>query len=214
MTEPLRAGQLLDSASVQLPCGADVDELLEQVADGHAQRLSPHQRDCPHCLAAIAEFQVLWAPVQDYARQPVGVPRRLRAAVLEQVDRLAHDGWHTLHVTERGTIRVAARVVAAAAREAASQVPGVRAVLGRSTEPQIAQSVATATAGHLHPQAAVGVLGRTAVVELALAVSYGQSIHHVAFEVRRRVIAELNASIGLQSVTVNVVIDDVLPRIS
>ncbi|HEY0165567.1 MAG TPA: Asp23/Gls24 family envelope stress response protein [Jatrophihabitans sp.] len=211
MTEPSLARRLLDSADSRLACGADVDELLEQVADGDAERLSSHQRNCPHCQAAIAEFQMLWAPVEHYARQPVSVPSRLRASVLNQVDRLVRDVWHTLQLTELGTVRVAARVVAAVARETASQVPGVRVALGRSTESQSAGLVARATAGHLHPHAAVGVLGRTAVVDLALAVSHGEPVHEVAHEVRRRVIIELKENIGLQSVTVNVVIDDVLP---
>ncbi|HEX8304040.1 MAG TPA: Asp23/Gls24 family envelope stress response protein [Jatrophihabitans sp.] len=212
MTEPSRARRLLDSASQHLACGADVDELLEQVADGDADRLSEHQRTCPHCQAAIAEFRVLWAPVQEYARQPVRLPQRLRASVLKQVDRLVHDVWYTLQLTDIGAVRVAARVVAAVARDAASQVPGVRVALGRSTESRIARLVSRATSGHLHPHAAVGVLGRTAVVDLALAVSYGQPVHEVALEVQRRVIAELKENIGLQSVTVNVTVDDVSPK--
>lgn len=211
MTEPSLARSLLDSANSRLACGAAVDELLEQVADGDAERLSSHQRNCLHCQAGIAEFKMLWAPVQDYARLPVSLPRRLRASVLNRVDRLVHDVWHTLELTELGTVRVAARVVAAVARATASQVPGVRVALGQSTESRIAELVSKATAGHLHPHAAVGVLGRTAVVDLALAVSYGESVNEVAHEVRRRVIVELKESIGLQSVTVNVVIDDVLP---
>jgi uncharacterized alkaline shock family protein YloU len=212
MTEPSRARRLLDSASQQLACGADVDELLEQVADGDADRLTEHQRTCPHCQAAIAEFRVLWAPIQEYARQPVRLPQRLRASVLKQVDRLVHDVWYTLQLTDTGAVRVAARVVAAVARDAASRVPGVRVALGRSTESRVAELVSRATSGHLHPHAAVGVLGRTAVVDLALAVSYGQPVHEVAREVQRRVIAELKENIGLQSVTVNVTVDDVSPK--
>jgi uncharacterized alkaline shock family protein YloU len=212
MTEPSRLRRLLDPASQRLACGAEIDEVLEQVADGDADRLNSHQRSCPHCQAAIAEFRLLWAPVQEYARQPVSVPRRLRAMVLKEVDRLVHDVWYTLQLTEAGAIRVAARVIAAIARDAASRVSGVRVALGRSTESRLAQLVATATSGHRHPHAAVGVLGRTAVVDLALAVTYGEPVHEVAREVQRRVIAELKENIGLQSVTVNVTVDDVSPK--
>jgi uncharacterized alkaline shock family protein YloU len=216
MTEPPEelpaAYRLLNSADRQLACGASVDEVLEQVADGEADRLTEHQQHCPHCQAAIAEFRLLWAPVRQFARQPVLVPHRLRAAVLKQVDRLVHDVWYTLQLTDIGVVRVAARVVAAVARDAAAAVPGVRVALGRSTESRLAQLAARATHGHLHPHAAVGVLGETAVVELALAVSYGEQVHEVAHEVQRRVIAELQRNIGLQSVTVNVTVDDVLPK--
>src|ERR687890_501069 len=113
MTEPSQARRLLDSASQRLACGAEVDQLLEQVADGDADRLTEHQRGCPHCQAAIAEFGRLWAPVHEYARQPVRLPQQLRAAVLKEVDRLVHDVWYTLQLTDTGAIRVAARVVAA-----------------------------------------------------------------------------------------------------
>jgi uncharacterized alkaline shock family protein YloU len=68
--------------------------------------------------------------------------------------------------------------------------------------------VARATSGHLHPHAAVGVLGRTAVIDLALAVSYGEPVQDIAHEVQRRVLAELTENVGLQSVTV----DDVSPK--
>lgn len=216
MTEPPAevpaAYRLLNSADRQLACGASVDEVLEQVADGEADRLNEHQRQCPHCHAAIAEFGLLWAPVREYARQPVTVPDRLRAAVLKQVDRLVHDVWYTLQLTEAGAVRVAARVIAAIARDAAAAVPGVRVALGRSTDSAMAQLVARATHRHRHPHAAVGVLGQTAVVDLALAVDYGEQMPELALQVQRRVIAELQQNIGLQTVTVNVTVDDVLPK--
>ena len=50
-------------------------------------------------------------------------------------------------------------------------IPGVRVALGRSTESKIAALAEKATFGHRHPNAAVGVLGRTAVC-LAVAVTY------------------------------------------
>ena len=59
------ATHLLDA--VTLPCGAEIDPLLEQVADGRAADRDAHQRDCVHCQAAIAEFTALWAPVAETA---------------------------------------------------------------------------------------------------------------------------------------------------
>ncbi len=216
MTKPSEAAasarRLLSAANRQLACGASVDELLEQVADGDADRLTEHQQHCRHCQAAIAEFRALWAPVQEHARRPVTVPDRLRATVLKQVDRMVRDVWYTLQLTDGGAVRIAARVVAALARDAAARVPGVRVALGRSTESRIAELVASATQRHLHPHAAVGVLGRTAVIDLALAVSYGDPVHVVARQVQRQVMAELQQKVGLQTVTVNVTVDDVLPK--
>lgn len=216
MTDPTPSSgalrELLHRDSRELACGASVDELLEQVADGQDEQLTAHQRQCPHCQAALAEFRQLWAPVHEYAKAPVSTPQRLKNTVMKQVDRLVQDVWYTLHLTDGGSIRIAARVVAAVARDTAARVPGVRVALGRTTDSRIAALVAKATSGHRHPHAAVGVLGRTAVVDLALAVTYGDPAHEVAHEVQRRVMAELQQKIGLQTVTVNVTVDDVLPK--
>ena len=125
------ATNLLDA--VTLPCGAEIDPLLEQVADGRAADWDAHQRDCVHCQAAIAEFTALWAPVAETAATLVPVPPGLTAAVMSQIRVLIRDVWYTLQTTEHGVIRIAARIVAALARDSARMVPGVRVALGRST---------------------------------------------------------------------------------
>ena len=198
---------LLDA--VTLPCGADVDPLLEQVADGHAADLDAHQRDCVHCQAAIAEFAALWAPVAEAAASPVPAPPGLTAAVMSQIRVLIRDVWYTLQTTNLGFIRIAARIVAALARDTARTVPGVRVAFGRSTHSKIAALTERATFGHRHPHAAVGVLGRTAVVDLAVAVTYGDPVHEVARDIQQRVIATLRDQVGLQTVAVNVTVDDI-----
>jgi uncharacterized alkaline shock family protein YloU len=100
--------------------------------------------------------------------------------------------------------------VATLARESARRIPGVRVVLGRSTESAVAALAEKATFGHHHPHAAVGVLGRTAVIDLAVAVGYDEPVHEVARNIQRQVRAVLRDQIGLQSVTVNVTVDDLL----
>ena len=123
---------------------------------------------------------------------------------------LVQDVWYTLQTTDLGAIRVAARIVAALARDAARMVPGVRVALGRSSHGRLATLTERAAFGHRHPYAAVGVLGRTAVVDLAVAVSYGDPVHEVARDVQRHVIASLRDQLGLKTVTVNVTVDDIL----
>jgi uncharacterized alkaline shock family protein YloU len=201
------AGDLL--SAVTLPCGAEVDQLLEQVADGRAADLDDHQRDCVHCQAAIAEFAALWAPVAEMAASPVPAPPGLTAAVMSQIRVLIRDVWYTLETTNLGAIRIAARIVAALARDRARMVPGVRVALGRSTHSKMAALAERATFGHRHPHAAVGVLGRTAVVDLAVAVTYGDPVHEVARDIQQQVIATLRDDVGLQTVAVNVIVDDV-----
>ena len=211
VNDPPAGGQadrhLLDT--VTLPCGADVDPLLEQAADGHASDRDTHQRDCVHCQAAIAEFAALWAPVTEAAASPVPAPPGLTAAVMSQIRVLVRDVWYTLQTTDLGFIRIAARIVAALARDSARMVPSVHVAFGRSTHSKTAALTEQATFAHHHPHAAVGILGRTAVVDLAVAVTYGDPVHEVARDIQQHVIATLRDQIGLQTATVNVTIDDI-----
>jgi uncharacterized alkaline shock family protein YloU len=129
---------------------------------------------------------------------------------MSQIRFLVRDIWYTLEITESGTVRIAARIVAVLARDCARMIPGVRVALGRSTQGKIAALAEKATFGHRHPHAAVGVLGRTAVVDLAVAVTYDDPVHQVARDIQRQVIAALRDQLGLQSVKVNVTVDDIL----
>lgn len=200
----------VDPSRRTLACGASIDDLLEQVAEGQAGSRDDHQAECPHCQAALIEFAELWAPVEELARQPVDTPTGLVAAVMRHIDRLTHDVWYALHVADAGTIRVAARVVAAIARSAARRVPGVRVAFGRSGSARSTAAAETGAGLPGHPDA-VGVLGGTAVVDLAVAVAYGDSIDHVARRVQQQVINDLQDIIGLPRVAVNITVDDVLP---
>ena len=42
-----------------LACGRPTEPLLEQVAEGRAAEFDDHQATCPHCRAALAEFDRL-----------------------------------------------------------------------------------------------------------------------------------------------------------
>ena len=149
--------------------------------------------------------------MRSLAAEHVAVPAALKTAVASQIRRLIADVWYTLQLSDGGAIRIAARVVARIARDAARDVPGVRVAFGRSTQSTTADQARRATLRHHHPHAAVGV-GGTAVVDLAIAVEYGDRLDVVAREVQQRAIAELRAQAGLQDVAVNVTVDDVITR--
>jgi uncharacterized alkaline shock family protein YloU len=200
---------LPDGAVARLACGADVDELLEQAAHGRAGQLTDHQRGCPHCQAALREFSRVWEPVRDLAAEQVSLPVAVRTAVAGQIRKLTGDAWYTLELAKGGAIRVAARVVARIARDAARQVPGARVVFGRSTWPRTARRAEAATLRHRHPHEAVGVMGRTAVIDLAVTAEYGQELDAVGRGVQERAVAALRDKGGLKDVLVNVTIDDV-----
>ena|SRR5579875_3825089 len=202
--------ELLNGTIRHLACGADIDGLLEHAADGNAEQLTEHQRQCVHCQAALQEFSRVWEPVRLLAAEPVRVPAALKAAVASQIRKLVDDVWYTLQLSDSGHIRIAARVVARIARNAARDVPGVRAAFGRSTHGKTADLAEDATLGHRQPDAAVGVLGRTAVIDLAIAVEYGGQLDLIAREVQQRASAELRTKAGLRDITVNVTVDDVI----
>jgi uncharacterized alkaline shock family protein YloU len=208
--QPVHDVRQLLSGTRHLACGTDIDDLLEQAADGHAGQLTDHQRRCPACQAALQEFSRVWAPVRSLAAEHVAVPAALKTAVASQIRKLVADVWCTLQLSDGGAIRIAGRVVATIAREAARNVPGVRVAFGRSASSTAATPAGRTTLRRRHPQAAAGVLGRTAVVDLAIAAHYGSRLDAIACEVQQRAIAELRANAGLQNVTVNVTVDDVI----
>ena len=193
-----------------LACGADMDLLLERVADGRGKDQDAHQQQCVHCQAALSEFTALWGPVAELAAAPVLPPPGLVAAVMSQMRALVRDVWYTLEITESGAIRIAARIVAALARDCAWMIPRVRVALGRSNAGPIAVLAEKATFGHRYPHAAVGVLGGTAIVDLTVAVTYNDPVHEVARDIHRQVTATLRDQVGRRSVTVNVTVDDIL----
>ncbi len=208
--QPADDVQVLPGGTVsRLACGAEVDELIEQAADGQAGRLTDHQRGCPHCQAALREFSRVWEPVRGLAAEQVSLPAAVRTAVSRQIRELTADAWYTLDLADGGAIRIAARVVARIARDAARQVPGVSVAFGRSTRAGIAGRAEAATLGHRHPHEAVGVMGRTALVDLAVTAQYGQQLDAVGRGVQERAIAALRKDAGLRDVWVNVTIDDV-----
>jgi uncharacterized alkaline shock family protein YloU len=100
--------------------------------------------------------------------------------------------------------------VAAVVRDSAWAVPGVLVALGRTSHGKAAALAEYATVRHHHPRAAVGVLGRTVVIDLAVAVRYGDRVHLVARDIQRHVITAPCDNLGLETVIVNVSVNDVL----
>jgi hypothetical protein len=74
-----------------LPCGADLDALVAQVADGVPGDLA-HQAICPHCQAALAQLNELWELVDRLARERVEAPERIDAVVMGRIRRAVFTG--------------------------------------------------------------------------------------------------------------------------
>ncbi len=192
-----------------LPCGAELDDLVEQVANGAGHNLTEHQHQCPHCRAALAEINQLWAPVAALAAERLEPPADLVQKVMSLVRELAQEIWHIVVPSERGVTRIAARVLAAIARQAAAQASGVRVVLGRSSLANIVADTVEATHQHRQPGSAVGIAGQHAVIELAVVADYDNRISETADQIRRIVRRDLSELAGLDEVRVDIYVDDV-----
>lgn len=198
----------------RLTCGRRVEDVLAQVADGRGVDRDAHQRRCPHCQAALAEYDRLWAPIKELAAERVSAPdsiveialRRIRGAV-EHLD-------HGVLESARGRTRISARVVVVAARESAEGVPGVRVALSR----QIARR--TGNRGEIRGDGAAvdppggtevvaGAAGRSTAIEITLAADYGVDLLRLGKDVRAAVTAEVRALTDLEPVYITVIIDDI-----
>ena len=192
----------IDLSDMWLACGADADDLLAQVAGGRAGERSPHQQHCPHCQAALAEYDRLWSPVREMAATKVHAPEGMLENALRRIRGAAENPSYGCLTGGGGTVRIAARVVVVIAREAAARVPGVRVALCRAA--------ATGLSGD--PRVDVGVSEEGTAIELTLSADYGEDVHALAQRIRVEVCEQVRALTGLDPVGITVVIDDVFPR--
>jgi uncharacterized alkaline shock family protein YloU len=198
----------------RLPCGKPVDDLLTQVVDRTPPPDPAHQQSCPHCRAALAELEDLWAPVRDLAAEDVRAPAGLLQAVIAQIRDLSRNSWSAVLDDPGGRTRIAARVVGAVARLAAESVPHVTLALGGgrvATPTDTAADPAKIAGPRAEPATDIGVAGTHVVVDVQIAVDYGAPMQQVAAVVRDRIARHIAAQTGLVTTEVNVTVVDVRP---
>jgi uncharacterized alkaline shock family protein YloU len=187
----------------RLRCGRSVDDTLAQVADGHGQDRDDHQLGCPHCQAALAEYQRLWAPVRDLAAERVVAPDSIVESALRRIrGAVEHDDYGVLD-SGQGLTRISARVVVVAARETALGVPGVRVALGKYVAGRSGVPAGDGT------DVTAGVAGRSTAIEIVLAATHGLDLIELGERVRREVAARVRTLTDLEPVQITVIIDDV-----
>lgn len=184
------------TAPERLPCGRDADAILEQVADGRSAERDAHQQDCPHCQAALGEYDRLWAPVRESAAEPVTVPDSVLETALSKIRAAMARPDFGLIESPQGVTRISARVVVAAARRGAEGVPGVRVALSRQVDAPDERVTA-------------GVSGTSTVIQVTLAADYGRDLVALGDQVRETVTDTVRRLTGLEPAQVTVVIDDV-----
>jgi uncharacterized alkaline shock family protein YloU len=190
----------------RLPCGRDTDALVAQVADGGAEPQDPHQRECPYCQAALAEFDRLWAPVRAVADHRPRAPEGLLDEALRRIRGVAADPEFGTISDVRGRTRISAHAVESLARHLASRVPGVRVALSRL----VASGGGPETSLIGGPEVTAGVAGSSTVVSITLAADLGENLIALGDRIRATVADGIRASTGLEPVAVLVHVDDVL----
>jgi hypothetical protein len=169
----------------ELPCGADLEALVEQIYDGTAPIDPEHQRTCPYCQEAIVSLRVALGELRALAGKSVRPPRGLSGRVLEQIRRerdvvVIADG-------PMGRDTVSELIVAQVARRAALTVRGV------------------------HLASCVARLAENGLVDLTLNVSaeLGLSLPELAEEVRAVALAHAAALVAIRLGRIDVTVEDV-----
>ena len=226
-----------DDPADRLRCGAEVDALLDQVAVGRAAVLDAHQQACPHCRAALAEYDRLWAPVRELAATEVHPPDSLLEDTIRRLRGATSDPDYGTLTGPIGTTRIAARVVVVTARETAQAIAGVRVALSKlvaagvtpvsdaaiedfahdaDTETSAASAASAASVASVasasssaEPRVVAGVAGRSTAIEVTLAAEYGTDLVVLGERIRSEVAARVRDLTGLEPVSVDVRVDDV-----
>lgn len=183
----------------RLPCGADVDDLIAQVADGNAALRDAHQADCPHCQAALAEYDAVFSPVRELVAEPVPVPDAVLEEVLRRIRGSLPDSLYGVLPGPRGVTRIAGHLVALTARTAAEQVRGVHVALARTRRSQDVGST----------EVSAGVTGLSTALRITVAAAWGEDLHDLADRIRGTVDHAVRTTTGLQPVQIDIVIDDI-----
>ena len=201
---PASPGPSHAGSADRLPCGADIDALLEQVSAGRGDQRDAHQAGCPHCTAALSEYDRLWAPVRRTAHTEVRAPDSVLADALRRLRNVTSDPDHGSIVGPEGITRISGRVVVVVARETAQEIDGVRVALTSLTS-----GAATASSDE-GVRVVAGIAGRSTAVEVSLAADFRADLVALGERVRTTVAARVRDLTGLDPVAVTVHIDDVL----
>jgi uncharacterized alkaline shock family protein YloU len=180
--------------SNRLPCGVELERLIDQIIEHRPPDDPAHQETCPYCQTALHDLRRAWDDVQTLAHAPVAIPPGLTASVMVHVRSLARRAAQSIIVAgPRGQTRISHAVIAQIGRRAALAVPGI---LFATVQPIRASSVATDR------------------VNLAIRVvaSYGPALRPLADAVRARLRRRLPPLTGAEIEKIDVTFSDIGPE--
>jgi len=181
----------LDPNQATLPCGVELDALIEQITEATSPRDPDHQAHCPYCQTALAGFRQGWSDVQTLAGAPVPIPPALTTRIMTRVRVLAHRAAQNLILAgARGHTQISHQVIAQIARRIALATPGV---LFASAQPEPGE-----TAGP-----------RSVTLTLRLITTYGPALRPLAAAVRANLNRRLPNVTGAEIEHINIAITDI-----
>lgn len=174
-----------DTHPVVLPCGAVLGDLLEQVAEGHGDDRSSHQRSCLHCRGRLDRLARVWSDIERMRDDRPTVPPAFVDRVMARVE-ADHGSQWWLPTRGPGTTTTRLGVVEVVVVSAARTVADVVRVVG----------------------CAVDVEDASVRLDVVAAVS-GRSLHEIGTDVRAAVLVDADDLLGRPPSAVHVHVVDV-----
>lgn len=201
-------------ARTVLPCGTDLEHLLERVAEGEQTDADRHLATCPYCQEAMEVLEPAWTAVRRWAASDIRAPGWLAGAVLRRIESRRPRRRVPLVATLSGATVASEWVVRLVVVGAANELAEVRAagaLVGRgwmASGRDAADLVALAADG-VDVSSASGEL----TVSVPIGIELGTDVGALAERVRDVVRGRLEAMLALADVRVDVQIADVVaPR--
>lgn len=175
----------------RLPCGVELDTLVDQITEGTVPPDPAHQAHCPYCQTALRGFRQGWSDLQTLAGAPVAIPRDLTTRIMTRVRVLARRAAQNIILAGvHGHTQISHQVIAQIAHRIALKIPGV---LFASAQPDPGEA-ADPTRVKL---------------TLQLITAYGPALHPLARAVRAALHRRLPRLTGAGIDTINIVIADI-----
>jgi hypothetical protein len=175
----------------RLPCGAEIEQLVAQVADNEPAADTAHQAHCPYCQATLRRLRDTWEDVHTLANQPVPIPPTLTAQIMARVRILARHATDSILLGHpRGETRISHALVGRVIQRVALGVPGVIFASARPIAHQPADP-------------------RRLSVTIRLVVAYGPAIEALVQAVRAIIDRHVPALTGAHLTHIDITIEDI-----